>query len=198
MIDLENPQGRIIEISSPQKPVGRLNLTLTLLLLLLIFVSLAFATGFFLGRVQSSTKKEQSTGKSSTTTTEGKTTFTSQKEKYSIVFPETWKATEKTSLTPGIVVESGTTSVELWLKVEQPYSLSKEQLEAITATNKVKIKVNSQDFEMTQYSYNTGGFFSVLVIPATVSTPIATFWLKAPDKDSYTTALETVQSFKFT
>ena len=188
---------KVVEISSPQIPVSKFRLTLTILIFLLIFAGLAFGSGYFFGRAQLQAKQTTVSGKSTSRTVAGKTTFENPSEKFSIVFLENWKATERQSGIPGVLIQNEANSVELWLRVEQPFNLSKEQQESISATNKIKIRINEKEIELTEYVYNTGGYFSVAVLPATTKTTLATFWIKATDKENYTAALEIVKSFKF-
>lgn len=188
---------RVVEISSPQKTITKPNLVLSILIFLLVFVTLGFGVGYFIGKAQSNAATQVSSEKSTSTTKDGQTTFTDPKEGYSIVFPDTWKLTEKVTSAPGVLLEHEKNTVELWLRIEQPYSLSQEQTDSISTTKKVKITVNGRDIEMTEHAYKTGGFFSVVILPATTETPLATFWIKAIDQDGYTAALEIVKSFKF-
>ncbi len=188
---------KVVEIPSPQISVSKFSLTVTILIVLLVFVGLFFGGGYFFGRMESNSLETAVGGKATTKTAAGKTTFESPNEKYSIIFPESWKAEERQSGTPGVLIQNEANSVEIWLRVEQPYSLSQEQKNSISATNKVRIKVNGKEIEMTEYAYNTGGYFSVLVLPATTKTTLTTFWIRATDKDTYTSALDIVKSFKF-
>lgn len=187
---------KVVEIPSPQTAVSKLSLTLTILVFLLVFVGLSFGVGYFFGRVESNSAPATTGGKSTTKTADNKTTFENPNEKYSIVFPESWKATERQYGIPGVLIQNETNSIELWLRVEQSFSLNQEQKDSITATNKVKIKVSGKEIELTEYVYNTGGFFSVVVLPATTETPLATFWIRTTDKENYTSALDIVKSFK--
>jgi hypothetical protein len=195
-LEINNTE-RVVELDSINEPVSKGKLTFLLLIFLLIFVGLVFSLGYFVGRVQSNAQETVSKEKSTTKTEAGKTTFTNPREGFSLSYPEIWKSTEKTGGAPGILLETDGASVELWLRVEQPFSFSQEQKDAITATNKVKIKVNDKEIEMTEHTYNTGGFFTVVVLPATTDTTLATFWIRANDSDLYTAAKEIVQSFKF-
>lgn len=188
---------RVVEISSPQTNTGRFAPVLSILIFLLVFVNLAFGIGYFVGKSQSNTQTPVSNDKANTTSEGGKTTFSDPKENYSLVFPDSWKATEKLTSSPGVLLETKGGSVELWLKIDQPFSLAKEQKESIVTTNKVKIKVNDKEIEMTEHVYNTGSFFTVVILPATTKTSLATFWIKAQDKETYTAAKEIVGSFKF-
>ena len=52
-----------------------------------------------------------------------------------------------------------------------------KQKEAIAATNKVKIKINSKELEMTEYVYKTGGYFTIVAFPAPTLTPPSPFFL---------------------
>lgn len=184
-------------MAQPKVSTDQPKLVFTLLLLLLVFVVIGFGVGFIIGRLQANAGSNNPTGKSSSTTTAGKTTFVDPKDKYSIVFPENWKVTEKTTSVPGVIIERDKNSVELWIRVEQPLSLSQEQKDALSSTNKVKLKINGKEVEMTEYAYKTGGYFSTVILPATETTTIATFWIKAVDQESYNSAKEIVQSFKF-
>lgn len=193
----QSPPERVVELDANNEKVGKIALTFSLLIFLLVFVGLAFGTGYFIGRLKSTSTKTVSKEPSTTKTENGKTTFEDKNEGYSLVFPEAWKSKEKEGKAPGVTLTTEGASIELWLRVEQPYTFAKEQKDAIVKTNKLKIKVNGKEVEMTEHVYNTGGFFTVIVLPATEAKPIATFWIKANDEELYTAAKEIVQSFKF-
>lgn len=197
MEDTFSQAERVVELDSPQKVIGKPNLVLTILIFLLVFVGLAFAVGFLFGKAELNQAVVVSKEKATTKNSAGQVTFQDPKENYSIVYPESWKGTEKLGNTPGILIETEGSSVELWLRVEQPFSLSAEQKEALSAANKVKIKVGGKEIEMTEYAYKTGAFFSVAVLPVTTETTLATFWIKASDQEAYNTTKTIVQSFKF-
>lgn len=197
MEDISTASETVIELDKPAKTFSNKAIFLTLLIFLLVTVSLAFLTGFFVGKAESNKLVVSNTSKATIKKSADKVTFQDPKENYTLIYPATWQGTEKVSNAPGVLIESKEGSVELWLRVEQPFSLASEQKEALATTNKVKIKVNNKELEITEYVYKTGGFFSVVVFPATTKTPLVTFWLKASDAESYKVAKEIVQSFKF-
>lgn len=188
---------RIIEITSPQKPVSNFSLAFSLFLILVVPTIIFFAAGYFYGRSTITPEPAKESKPATITKTEAGTTYTDIIEGYTLTFPTGWEATQKTDDVPGVLVESEDASVEIFLRVKQPYSFDDDQKKAIVKTTKTDITINGEKLKVSENIYDTGGNFSVVELPATEQNPLVTFWFRAADSASNKKAQEIAQSFKF-
>jgi len=189
-------QETVLNLGSVETHPGALSLFLTLVVILIVLAAGSFGVGYVVGQIQ--TNQPESLVKEApktVTNKDGSKTYSSAH--YSISFGPEWKLTEKKAAVESVLIEKADASVEIWSEVPQPVSLSAEQKSSITATKQTKFKVNGEEEPGTEYSYNTGAFFSTVVIPETEDTAEITFWIKADSDDSYNAAKSVLESFKF-
>ena len=189
----------VIEIGSPQKKVSFVALFLTLLISLLLIAAVAFGGGFVVGRIEINKVENSNQTKPATITDQknGNSLFSDSVAKFQVTLPTTWKATSKTSGFKGAVFESAGVSVELWLVVDQPISLSDEQKAGLASTKQIQMTINKQGSLATEYAYTAGNFLTTAELDAKDSNPKVTFWIKAQDSATYEVAKTIVQSFTF-
>lgn len=190
----------IVEISSPTKKVSSLSLITTLILFLSILVLLAITLGYLLGKNQSNQPQIDSKDQVVKITDKGDgiSEYFDPNEKISLVYPSNWKAARKEKGPKGGVFETTTGSVEFWLIVDQPLTLSSEQKEGVEKFNKIEIEINKQKATGTEYLYKAGNYLTIVQLKAKGSQPQVTFWLKSKDQKTYQTSLDIVKSLTFT
>ncbi|HEY4694783.1 MAG TPA: hypothetical protein VIH52_02355 [Candidatus Nanoarchaeia archaeon] len=196
---MESLNERVINIGSLEKRPSGLSVFLSLSFVLLVVVGVGFGLGLLYGQIKANEPEKAVLKKTSTVSAQkdGSKFFIDRNYNYQITIPESWALTEKQEAVPGIILQSKNSSVELWVGVEQPPIFSKEHQEAIEVTNKVKIKINSQEVQLTEYVYKAGNYLSSVIIKAKNAHPKVTLWLKGINKETYETAKGVVQSFKF-
>lgn len=197
-INLDTSVTKTVEIT-PQQSFSFFSIFFAMLTLVLIPVLVFFGLGFLVGRYQvansTSTGVVQKVG--STASTKGKNLFSDIQAGYSIYYPDNWKATKHNVGIPGVILENQGTSIEIWIGVDQPLTLSAEQKAGIDQTNKPSLTVAGQKATVTEYVYKSGNYFTIIVIPASDQKGQVTFWVKAEDKTSYTEAKDIIQTFQY-
>jgi hypothetical protein len=190
---------RVVEINSPQMKVGFLPLFLTLSISLSLLATIAFGGGFVVGRSQiNNVANSNSTSATKIVDQKnGNSLFSDSAAKFEITFPTSWKAKSKTQGVKGAVFESDGSSVELWLEVDQPLTLSDEQKAALSSTKQIQMTINKQKADATEYAYTAGNYLTTVELAATGNNPKVTFYIKAQDSVTYEAAKKIVQSFSF-
>ena len=116
---------------------------------------------------------------------------------FSIAYPKDWEASANGAGEPqGAKIKSEVGKVELWLRLEQPYIFSEEQKGKQTAKKESSLKVDGQDGVLTEFIYDTGGYYLIVEVPATKTRPMVTFWATAGNDDYKKTVLEIISSFR--
>lgn len=116
---------------------------------------------------------------------------------FSIAYPEDWEAKENTEGEPtGATIKSEGGKIEFWLRLEKPYIFSDEQKKIQTGKKESKIKVDGREGNLTEITYDTGGYYQIIEVPATQTKPIATFQATAGNDDYKKIVLDIISSFK--
>lgn len=116
---------------------------------------------------------------------------------FSIQYPKDWQAKEyPAGEIPGAKLTNPGGSVDFWLKVERPYQFAPEQKDGQTGKKEGTIAVGGRSGTMTEFSYQSGGFFLIIEVPATKKEPKVTFWATAANEEYKKTVLDIIASFK--
>lgn len=186
----------IFDIGSPTSEVSRLSIALVLSITLVFLATSAFMIGFFIGRSSLNSQPVIEKQTPNTKTSGDKTTYTDQANHYSITFPNSWSAKAKQGIA-GVLVNSQSARVELWLVVRQEVGFSSQQKAGIDKTSSYAIDIGNEKAKVTEYLYKAGNYFATVELPSTHKTPLVTFWIKAEDSPSFQTSKTIVSSFTF-
>ena len=116
---------------------------------------------------------------------------------FSIQFPKDWQGKEHpTGEIAGARLTNPGGIVEFWLKVERPYQFLPEQKQVQTGKKEEKIEVDTRASTLTEFSYESGGSFLIVEVPATNNQSKVTFWATAADEVYKKTVLDIISSFK--
>lgn len=116
---------------------------------------------------------------------------------FSIQYPKGWQAKEHPAgEISGAKFTNPGGSVDFWLKVERPYQFAPEQKSQQTGKKEGTINVDGRAATMTEFSYESGGFFLIIEAPATKKEPKITFWVTAANEEYKETVLDIISSFK--
>lgn len=193
--NLENQ--KTVEFSLKRK-TNNIVVFFILLLFLTLSALLMLGVGYLWGsyRALPAQEKVASSGAKLANQT-GKNIYADNEKGFKLNYPDGWSATKKTTGFSGVVFSKENSSVEIWLTVDQPLSLSQEQKDALVTTNTLNLKIDGQAAKMTEYVYTAGNYFSIIKLSANEKRPLVTFWIKAENQDIYTQAKEIAQSFSF-
>ncbi len=193
--DLENQ--KTVE-SSLKRKANNLAVFFTLFLFLIFSTLLMLGVGYLWGSYRALPQQEKvvSTGAKLANQTE-KNVYVDNERGFKISYPDGWVATKKTVGYSGVVFSKEDSVVEIWLTVDQPFSLSQEQKAALVTTNTLNLKIGGQTAKMTEYIYTAGNYFSIIKLSAHEKKPLVTFWIKAENQDIYSQAKAIAQSFSF-
>ncbi|OGY21051.1 MAG: hypothetical protein A2126_04505 [Candidatus Woykebacteria bacterium GWB1_45_5] len=116
---------------------------------------------------------------------------------FSIAYPKDWEAKANPAGEPeGAKIKSIGGKVELWLLVAKPYTFSEEQAGKQTGKNEGKMKVDGREGTLAEFTYDTGGYYLVVEVPATLTAPMVTFWATAGNDDYKKVVLDIINSFQ--
>lgn len=178
--------------------VGTAATLFTILISLLLLTLLALGVGYLWGKFQSlpktGEKKQESVKKEAQL---GKGVYSDTVNGFSLNYPNPWTAEKRSSGIPGLKLSQEASTVEIWLSVSQPVTLSSEQKEALVTTNQLNLKIDNRTAKMTEYIYSAGNYFSIVTLATVGQKPLVTFWVKAESQEIYNQAKEIVQSFTF-
>ncbi len=186
-----------INLDTLEKKPSLIGIYFSLFLILAILTCLGFGSGWLVGQISSNTPSVIEGGTKIVTNKDGTKTFTDTANNYSISFNQDFALTEHKKSIPGITLENKTSSLELWLGVDQPVTFSQEQKDAIKTTTNKDLKIDKRIAKATEYVYEAGNYFTVVKLASSGNQKQVTFWLKALQEDSYKQILETAQTFKF-
>ena len=185
------------EIALNAKPQeDNLKKTVLTLVFVVVVASLALAAGFIFGNSDQSDKflkNEEVATKSA-----APTGWQLLDEKgFSIAYPKGWEAKENGPGEPqGAKIKSTGGKVELWLRINRPYLFSEEQKSKQTGKKEEKIKVDGREGAITEFTYDTGGYYMIIEVAATLIQPKATFWTNAGNDDYKKLVLDIINTFK--
>ena len=132
----------------------------------------------------------------SATQTSDQLLFKDKVNQFSISYPKTWAAQAHENA-DGVKISKEENSVDLWLRFDKTVALSDDQKSGLKSTDSSTLEINGQPAILTTYEYKAGNFFIVVVLPATLEKPQATFWISAADSENRDVATKIVNSFKF-
>jgi len=199
VITLET-DGRVVELNPHKKHVGFFSLFFTLLIFLSLLAGASFGVGFLIGRISIN----QSSGEINrvepkiTDQKNGFSLYSDSGSKFQVTFPTTWKAADIKTNAGGASFTLDQTSVQFWLVIDQPVTLSDEQKGGIDKTNQISLKINGQEAKATEYVYTNGTFLTSGSLDATDKTAKVSFLIKADNQQNYDAAKTLVQTFEFT
>ncbi|HSX57703.1 MAG TPA: hypothetical protein VLE47_00330 [Candidatus Saccharimonadales bacterium] len=188
---------KVVEISSPQKSMGKASIIIFLLLFLLVVGLLSLSAGYFFGKATATKPEVKKTTVKAPAAPVGKDVYFDSDEGYSVTYLKAWKAEGKNGTTAGVVVKKDSSSVELSIGTEQSYTLSKDQKSKLSATKKVDVTINGKTLSMSEYSFKDSSFITSATLPATTNSPQVSILIKAENQESYDQAKEIVQSLTF-
>ena len=166
------------------------------LIFVIVVASVAIAAGFIFGK-SNQAEKFLSSGNVSTKSAAPAGWQLLDEKGFSIAYPKAWEAKENSAgEPPGAKIKSEGGKVELWLRLEQPYLFSEEQKGKQTGKKEEKIKVDGREGTITEFTYDTGGYYMIIEVAATLIQPKVTFWTNAGNDDYKKTVLDIIGSFQ--
>jgi len=162
-------------------------------LVLLTIVVFAFGYWFgILGEGKGFFPKEKVATESSTR----QNWFVLEVSKFSIEYPESWKAEATSSENTADKISNESGQIEIWL--EKPFDprFSKEQTKQQKDKKESVVEIDGRDSSQTEYVYINGEVFLIVEVPQVGKKKKVTFWVAANDEETKVQAIEIIKTYK--